>query len=277
MTSPLVFATELAQLLDSKPPALLDVRWELATGPRRDLYERGHLPGAEFIDLDADLADPPGAGGRHPLPSLEAFQASMRAAGVDADRGVVVYDAANSIAAARAWWLLRYFGHGDVRVLDGGLEAWVRAGFELEAGPGVGPQSGDFTAAPGAMPVIDAAGAAQLARDGALLDARATERFRGESEPIDPVAGHIPGAHSRPTSANVGTSGEFLDPGELRAGFIEDGVSAEMPVGAYCGSGVSATHELLALELAGYHGAALYPGSWSEWVTDPSRPIATGP
>jgi thiosulfate/3-mercaptopyruvate sulfurtransferase len=278
MTSPLVSATELAELLDRAPPALLDVRWELATGPRRDLYEQGHLPGAAFVDLDADLAGPPGAGGRHPLPALEAFQASMRAAAVDSDRGAVAYDAASSIAAARAWWLLRYFGHEDVRVLDGGVDAWVRAGFALEAGSGQRTPSGDFIAVPGGMPVLDAAGAARLALEGVLLDARATERFRGESEPIDPVAGHIPGARNRPTSANVDdASGEFLAASELRAAFVESGLVADAPVGAYCGSGVSATHELLALELAGFPGAALYPGSWSEWVTDPSRPVATGP
>jgi thiosulfate/3-mercaptopyruvate sulfurtransferase len=277
MTAPLVSATELAELLDRAPPALLDVRWELAIGPRRDLYEQGHLPGATFVDLDADLAGPPGACGRHPLPALEAFQASMRAAAVDSDRGAVVYDAANSTAAARAWWLLRYFGHEHVRILDGGLDAWVRAGFALEAGPRECARSGDFSAAPGGMPVLDAAGAARLALEGVLLDARATERFRGESEPIDPVAGHIPGARNRPTSANVGPSGEFLAASELRAGFVESGLGTEAPVGAYCGSGVSAAHEVLALELAGFPEAALYPGSWSEWVTDPSRPVATGP
>jgi thiosulfate/3-mercaptopyruvate sulfurtransferase len=277
VTSPLVSAIELAALLDRTPPALLDVRWELATGPRRDLYERGHLPGATFVDLDADLAGPPGAGGRHPLPAREAFEATMRAAGVDSGHGAVVYDAANSIAAARAWWLLRYFGHQHTRVLDGGLEAWVRAGFALEAGPGARSRSGDFSAVAGGMPVLDAGGAAQMAREAVLLDARATERFRGDSEPIDPVGGHIPGARNRPTSANVAATGEFLEPAELRAAFVVAGVTAAEPVGAYCGSGVSATHEVLALELAGFPGAALYPGSWSEWVSDPSRPVATGP
>lgn len=276
MTSTLVSAAELAALLGRTPPALLDVRWELATGPRRDLYEQGHLPGAAFVDLDADLASPPGAGGRHPLPAPEAFQASMRAAGVQSDRGVVVYDAANSIAAARAWWLLRYFGHRDVRVLDGGVQAWSRAGLALESGPQTRHPGGDFTARPGSMPVLDAVGAAQLARDGVLLDARATERFRGEFEPIDPVAGHIPGARSRPTSDNVSVTGEFLATHALSQAFERCGVGADAAIGAYCGSGVSAAHEVLALELAGYPGAALYPGSWSEWVSDRSRPVATG-
>jgi thiosulfate/3-mercaptopyruvate sulfurtransferase len=277
VTSPLLSANRLAELLESTPPALLDVRWELATGARRDLYEQGHIPGAAFVDLDAELSGPPGAGGRHPLPATAEFQASMRAAGVDCGRGVVVYDAANSIAAARAWWLLRYFGHGDVRVLDGGLQAWSHAGFELESGPGTQARGGDFSAAPGAMPVLDASGAARVAREGVLLDARATERFEGKSEPIDPVAGHIPGARSRPTSGNVGATGGFLAPAELREAFRRAGVAGAVAVGAYCGSGVSATHEVLALELAGYPGAALYPGSWSEWVSEPARPVATGP
>jgi thiosulfate/3-mercaptopyruvate sulfurtransferase len=277
MTSPLLSASELAELLGSTRTALLDIRWELATGARRDHYEKGHIPGAAFVELDADLAGPPGAGGRHPLPAPDAFQASMRDAGVDSGRGVVVYDAATSMAAARAWWLLRYFGHGNVRVLDGGLEAWTRAGFGLGAGPDAGERGGDFSAVPGAMAVLDAAAAARLARDGVLFDARATERFQGESEPIDPVAGHIPGARSRPTADNVSATGEFLEPVRLREAFARSGVGAAVEVGAYCGSGVNAAHEVLALELAGYPGAALYPGSWSEWVSDPARPVATGP
>ncbi|MGO9883500.1 MAG: sulfurtransferase [Solirubrobacteraceae bacterium] len=275
--SSLLSAGELTELLGFTPSALLDVRWELATGARRDLYEQGHIPGAVFVDLDSALSGSPGAGGRHPLPTADAFGAAMRAAGVDSARPVVVYDAATSMAAARAWWLLRYFGHGDVRVLDGGLAAWARSGFALEAGPGTGDGGGDFTASPGAMPVLDAAAALRLARDGVLLDAREAERFRGESEPIDPVAGHIPGARNRPTSTNVNAAGEFLAPGALREAFAGSGVNVGAPVGAYCGSGISATHEVLALELAGYSGAALYPGSWSEWVSDPARPVATGP
>ncbi len=277
MISSLLSADELTELLGVAPCALLDVRWELATGTRRDLYEQGHIPGAVFVDLDSALSGPPGAGGRHPLPTADAFGAAMRAAGVDSARPVVVYDAATSMAAARAWWLLRYFGHDDVRVLDGGLAAWTRSGFALEAGPGTGDGGGDFTASPGAMPVLDAAAALRLARDGVLLDAREAERFRGESEPIDPVAGHIPGARNRPTSTNVNAVGEFLAPGALREAFAGSGVNVGASVGAYCGSGISATHEVLALELAGYSGAALYPGSWSEWVSDPSRPVATGP
>lgn len=283
MKTALITAAALAEALDGEGPrpALLDVRWELSTGAQRDRYEQGHIPGAAFVDLDADLSSPPGVGGRHPLPTADAFEAAMRAAGVDSARPVVVYDAATSIAAARAWWLLRYFGHDDVRVLDGGLDAWREQGLGLERGPGGapggGPGGGDFTASPGEMPVLDAAAALRLARDGVLLDARAPERFSGESEPVDPVAGHIPGARNRPTTTNVTQTGEFLQPDQLRAAFAQAGVWDGVSVGAYCGSGVSATHEVLALELAGYPDAALYPGSWSEWVSDPKRPVATGP
>jgi thiosulfate/3-mercaptopyruvate sulfurtransferase len=270
----LISAQELADLLAAGPlrPSLLDVRWELATGPQRDEYLNAHIPGAAFVDLDADLADLPGtgAGGRHPIPDPDRFAAAMRAAGVNTHRPVVVYDAKTSMAAARAWWLLRYCGHPDVRVLDGGLETWTEAGYESESGT---PESepGDFAPQPGAMQVLDAQQAAEIATHGILLDARAPERFKGESEPIDPVAGHIPGARNHPTTENVDSSGRFRDPTALRAAFGQLGA----PIGAYCGSGITAAHAVLALHLAGYE-AALYPGSWSEWITDPSRPIATG-
>jgi thiosulfate/3-mercaptopyruvate sulfurtransferase len=270
----LITPAALAAAVGSATPALLDVRWDLASGSRLDLYQQGHIPGAAFVDLDADLAGPPGAGGRHPVPAREAFQAAMRRAGVDGDRPVVVYDAADSTAAARAWWLLRYFSHPEVGVLDGGLAAWVREGFELERGSGAVGRVGDFTARPGRMPVLDAAGAARVATDGVLLDARAPERFRGETEPIDPVAGHIPGARNRPTVRNLDPDGRFAPPAALREHFSQLGVRDDAEIGAYCGSGVTAAHEVLALELAGYR-AALYPGSWSEWINDPARPVAT--
>ena len=275
---PLVSASALAELVAGpRAPAVLDVRWELATGPQRDQFERGHIPGARFVDLDRDLAGPAagGPGGRHPLPTADTFGAAMRRAGVDSQRKVVVYDAATSMAAARAWWLLRYFGHDDVAVLDGGLAAWVGRGLPVEAGPALDPQPGDFEAHPGAMAVLDAAGAARLARAGMLLDARAPERFRGAAEPIDPVAGHIPGARNRPTSQNVTAAGTFRPGAELRAEFQAGGLGADVEVGAYCGSGISAAHEILALSLAGI-SASLYPGSWSEWVSDPARPVQTG-
>ena len=270
--SVLLSAPELFDLIDRV--AVLDVRWDLAGGADRIAYERAHVPGAAFVDLDASLAAQPGRGGRHPMPSGPEFGAAMRAAGVSSRRPVVVYDAAPSTAAARAWWLLRYFGHPDVRVLDGGLRAWTDAGLPVETGSSV-PGSGDFEASPGGMPVLDAAGAAAVAERGLLIDARAPERFRGEHEPIDPVAGHIPGAVNRPTSLNVDRPGRFLDRDALRAAFADLGVRDGVEVGAYCGSGVTAAHEVLALELAGFP-AALYPGSWSEWITDPARPVARG-
>jgi thiosulfate/3-mercaptopyruvate sulfurtransferase len=227
-----------------------------------------------FVDLDEALADPPGPRGRHPLPSPERFGAAMGAAGVSGDRPAVVYDGGNSLAAARAWWLLRYFGHGDVAVLDGGLAGWAAAGLPVNQGPpGAEPAPGDFEPRPGGMPVVSADEVLALASGGVLIDARAEERFRGAVEPVDPVAGHIPGARNRPTGVNLDSDGRFLRPGALRDAFSDLGVREGAPVAAYCGSGVTAAHEVLALELAGY-GAALYPGSWSEWIVDPARPVA---
>jgi thiosulfate/3-mercaptopyruvate sulfurtransferase len=253
---------------------LLDVRWDVAAGPAPHEFRAGHLAGAAFVDLDHDLAGPPGALGRHPLPDPDRFAAAMRRAGVSHTRRVVVYDASAGAAAARAWWLLRYHGHDSVRLLDGGLAAWIAAGHPLQRGPAE-IEPGDFVSRPGGMPLLDAESAASLARTGVLLDARVPERFRGRHEPIDPVAGHIPGARNRPASENLEPSGRFRPPQELRRAFEELGVAAGMRVGAYCGSGVTAAHEVLALELAGFP-AALYVGSWSEWITDPARPVATG-
>jgi thiosulfate/3-mercaptopyruvate sulfurtransferase len=253
---------------------LLDVRWELATGADRAAYLAGHIPGAVFVDLDRQLSDPPSARGRHPLPGADRFGAEMRALGVSNRRPVIVYDAAASTAAARAWWLLRYFGHPDVQVLDGGFAAWARADHPVSNGP-ADPRPGDFTARPGAMESISAREAEALAARGVLLDARARERYLGRVEPIDPVAGHIPRARNRPTAENLTPDGRFLDPRALRAAFERLGVREGVPVGAYCGSGVTAAHEVLALELAGFN-AALYPGSWSEWISDPDRAVASG-
>lgn len=256
------------------PPVLLDVRWHVAGPPGIESYRRGHLPGAVFLDLDRDATGPPGPGGRHPLPPPAGFEAAMRRAGVSGDRLVVVYDDADSTAAARVWWTLRYFGHERVRVLDGGYRAWTEAGGAVTtAEPSAEP--GDFVARPGRLPVLDAEGAAALAKAGVLLDARAAERYRGETEPIDPVAGHIPGAVNAPTSGNVGVDGRFLPPELLRERFAQLGATDAVDVAAYCGSGVTAAHEVLALTLAGVP-AALYVGSWSEWVADPANPVATG-
>jgi thiosulfate/3-mercaptopyruvate sulfurtransferase len=272
---PLIEVPALDRLLRRQTPViLLDARWHLAGPPGIESYRKGHLPGAAFIDLDRDVAGPPGPGGRHPLPDPVEFESAMRRAGVSQDSLVVVYDDADSTSAARVWWSLRYFGHDRVRVLDGGYRAWTEAGHRVStAEPEVKP--GGFIANPGRLPVLDAEGAAELATAGVLLDARAAERYRGEQEPVDPVAGHIPGARNAPTSGNVGVDGRFLPPGLLRERFAKLGATDALDVGAYCGSGVTAAHEILALNLAGIP-AALYVGSWSDWVTDPANPVATG-
>jgi thiosulfate/3-mercaptopyruvate sulfurtransferase len=278
LTCPLTDVGALARALAGPAaPVLLDVRWRLGGPPGIESYRAGHLPRSVFVDLDAELAAAPGPAGRHPLPPAARFEAVMRRAGVSDSGAVVVYDEADATAAARAWWLLRYFGHRDCRVLDGGYRAWRAAGGQVATGDRPGPGGGDFTARPGQMPLLDAAAAASMAREGALLDARARERYRGEREPVDPVAGHIPGALSAPTTANVGPDGRFLPAAGLRARFATLGTAARAgKVGVYCGSGVTAAHEVLALELAGIP-AALYAGSWSNWVADPARPVATGP
>jgi thiosulfate/3-mercaptopyruvate sulfurtransferase len=252
-------------------PVLLDVRWQLGGPPGRPQYEAGHIPGAVYIDLDTELVGAPGAGGRHPLPDRGVFTEAMRRAGVRSSRPVVVYDGGQGWAAARAWWMLRWSGHPDVRVLDGGLRAWQGP---LETTTPT-PASGDFTPVPGALPLLTADDAAALARRGLLLDARAAERYRGDVEPIDPVAGHIPGAVNAPTTENVSADGCLLPAGQLARRFKALGATGETEVGVYCGSGVSAAHEVLALAVAGIP-AALYVGSWSEWSADPTRQVATG-
>jgi thiosulfate/3-mercaptopyruvate sulfurtransferase len=269
LVSPSALAEELA---DGSGPALLDARWRLGGPPGLDSYREGHLPGAVFVDLDRDLAAPPGPAGRHPLPDPVAFTDAMRAAGVSQDRPVVVYDDRDATAAARGWWLLRFFGHEHVRVLDGGYQAWLAAGLAVSKADPAG-KPGDFTARPGKMPMLDAAGAGSMARTGLLLDARAGERYRGEQERIDPVAGHIPGAVSAPTADNVNPDGTFRSAAELAVRFAALGAGSS--VGVYCGSGVTAAHEVLALALVGIP-AALYVGSWSNWIADPARPVATG-
>lgn len=272
----LTSAEELAHLLTTgAPPTLLDVRWRLGGPPARVDYDAGHLPGAVFIDLDRDLAGPPGASGRHPMPDTDLFGEAMRRAGVRSGTPVVCYDDRDGTSSARCWWLLRYFGHPHVSVLDGGVAGWTARGQALTATP-ADPPSGDFQPDPGHLPVLDAASAAELARNGILLDARAGERYRGESEPVDPVAGHVPGAVTAPTGLNVDGDGRFLPPQQLRQRFARLGAAGDAPVGVYCGSGVTAAHEVLALELAGT-AAALYVGSWSEWISDPGRPVAIGP
>ena len=272
--SPLITPRRLAEL--EEPVVLLDVRWQLGGPPGRDEFLRGHIPGASYVDLETDLADPPGDRGRHPLPDPERFAAAMRRCGVRVDTPVVAYDAVGGTSAARCWWLLRYHGHRRVKVLDGGWQAWLEDVGTVEEGP-TSTAAGDFEAQPGGMPVLDADEAARVAREGTLVDARAAERFRGETEPVDPVAGHIPGAVNVPTALNLEEpGGRFKHARELTPVYELAGVRPGRPIGVYCGSGVTAAHDVLALEALGLD-ASLYPGSWSEWVHDGTRPVATGP
>jgi thiosulfate/3-mercaptopyruvate sulfurtransferase len=249
--------------------AVLDVRYQIGNQPGYDDFLAGHVPGAAYVDLETTLADPPGEGGRHPLPEESRFEGDMRRAGVRMDRPVVVYDDWGGRAAARAWWLLRHHGHPEVHVLDGGWSAWVERLGDVETGT-VTPEPGDFAvSAEKGLPVVDVDGVLDIE---VLVDARAGERYRGEVEPIDPVAGHIPGAVNVPTEENVDDSGRFRPAEDLRATYAKVGATAGADVAAYCGSGVTATHDVLAMEVAGIR-AALYPGSWSGWIADPRRPV----
>ena len=269
MTDVLISVEELASSIDEV--VLLDVRWALGDPDGYRHYLEAHIPGAVFVDLETELADPPSpAAGRHPLPSLEALQASAREWGINDGDAVVVYDATGGMAAARAWWLLRWGGQADVRILDGGLPAWIGAGNPTGAGVQGLPAVGNVTLEGNGMPTIDADGAQSW--QGVLLDARGGERYRGEVEPVDPKAGHIPGARSAPTTQNIDGSGRFKSEAALRERFADiDG-----PVAVYCGSGVTAAHEIAALAIVGID-AALYPGSWSQWSNDSTRDVAIGP
>jgi thiosulfate/3-mercaptopyruvate sulfurtransferase len=254
-------------------PVVLDVRWALGDpdGPRH--YQDGHIPGAVFVDLETELAGPPSPGaGRHPLPSIDRLQAAARRWGVTRDGGVVVYDNSGGQAAARAWWLLRWAGVRNVTILDGGLAAWRDAGHAEATGSAAPRPASDIVLTGGRLPTLTADEAAALPEHGTLLDARAGQRYRGEIEPIDPRAGHIPGAVSAPTAGNLRDGVPLFKTAEqLRERFA--GVTG--PVGVYCGSGVTAAHEIAALAIAGID-AALYPGSWSAWSADPERPAAVG-
>lgn len=280
----LISAEALAERLErqtadaSAAPRLvvLDVRWTLSVPDGRPAFREGHVPGAVYVDLDTELADHSATGqGRHPLPGEAAFTEAMRRWGLRAGDEVVVVDDLGNQSAARAWWLLRHAGVRGVRMLDGGLGAWRAAGLPVERGE-VEPTRGDATAHFGGMPVIDIDRAAGFAAEGGvLLDTRAVERYRGEVEPIDPRAGHIPGARSAPSGGSLDDDGRFLAPELLRERFAALGVTGGRPVAAYCGSGVTAAHEVAALALAGFD-AALYPGSWSQWSNDETRPVETG-
>ncbi|WP_066292527.1 sulfurtransferase [Arthrobacter sp. B6] len=264
-----------ARIQAGQRTVLLDVRWKLGDPHGRDHYLEAHLPGAVFVDLATELAAPAQPErGRHPLPPLEQFQGSARRWGINDGDVVVAYDDSGNMAAARLWWMLRHAGVVEVYLLDGGLAAWRAAGLPVEGGdaPTV---PGNVTLREGLMPAIDAEAAGTWARTGILLDARAGERYRGEFEPVDPRAGHIPGAVSAPTTENVDQSGRFLPADELRRRFSALGISGDAAVAVYCGSGVTAAHEVVALELAGIP-ASLYPGSFSEWSNNPERPVVAG-
>lgn len=274
--SVLIEVDELAaQLRDDHRPTVIDVRWSLGGPSRLPDFLAGHIPGARWVDLETELSDHQRTGGRHPLPEPAAFESAMRRAGVAGDRPVVVYDSDNALAASRLWWMLTDAGHDDVRVLNGGYAAWIAAGQPTEDGPGEQPAAGDFTVRPGHLPTIRgdqlaariAAGEAPL-----IIDVRGAERYAGESEPIDPVAGHIPGAINVPSMINVDETGRFRDAQQIAANFPDPDVSNVV----YCGSGITAAHTALARAVAGLPLPTIYPGSWSDWITDPDRPVATG-
>lgn len=271
------------EMLSNRPPVILDVRWALGRTDGRERYREGHIPGAVYVDLDSELADPPSAElGRHPLPSSDRLQDAARRWGVDDSSPVVVYDDIGNLAAARAWWLLTWAGHTDVRMLNGGLDAWRSAGMRVSAGD-TAARPGTVTLTGGDLPHVSLDEVARLSSeirggrdDVVILDARAGERYRGESEPMDSRAGHVPGAVSVPTAGNLADDGRFLSPEQLRERFTAAGVTENAQVIAYCGSGINAAHELAALAIAGFSGA-LFPGSWSQWSADPELPAAVGP
>jgi thiosulfate/3-mercaptopyruvate sulfurtransferase len=279
-TRTLIEAEALASLLGDARLRVFDCRFDLARPAYgRAAYGEEHVPGAIFADLNTGLSAPVTAtSGRHPLPAPEVFAARLRAWGVNADSRVVAYDDGNGAYAARLWWMLRWLGHDDVAVLDGGMRRWLQLGLPLtEDVPA--PAPGDFSARPRRGMVVSAPAVLKAASDprARVLDARAPERYRGEVEPIDKVAGHIPGARNHPFGMSLDSQGRFLPPESLRDALAAslDGVAPGSAI-VYCGSGVTACHVLLALEHAGLTGARLYPGSWSEWSRDPSRPVATG-
>lgn len=271
---------ELAAHLSDPDWVVVDCRHDLARPDAGEAaFRTGHIPGARFAHLDRDLAAPPdGRNGRHPLPAPGVMQETLRRMGVNARSQVIAYDDAGGMYAGRLWWMLRWLGHAQVAVLDGGWKAWLAGQHPVSAAESVGPQ-GDFIARPQALPVTAAQVLARLGDAGTcIVDARAEDRYRGENETMDPVAGHIPGALNRAFRHNLAADGRFKSPGDLRAEwnrFLQGRDPAT--VIHQCGSGVSACHNLLAMEIAGLAGSRLYPGSWSEWCADPQRPVATGP
>ena len=277
---PLVTAAWLNDHLSDPNVRPVDVRWYLTEpGRGKAEYAEAHIAGAPFMDMEVDLSAPRGEGpGRHPMPTPERFAAAAGRAGIGSDTHVIAYDASGGAAAARLWWLLRYFGHDRVSLLDGGWPAWQAAGYPTErVAPTIAPAA--FVAVPRADMVVDAAAVDALRRDRRVLvlDARATERYEGQVEPIDAQAGHIPGARSAPYAGNLRQDGTLKSPDELRDRYLDLGADAAATIVCYCGSGVTAAHDVLALYLAGRTDALLYEGSWSDWSSDPARPVATGP
>lgn len=281
MHTTLVSPALLARHLDDPNLLIIDLRHELAAPEAgRAAFAAGHLPGAQFLHVDEDLSAPKtGRNGRHPLPERETFARRMAALGLTPATQVVVYDAQGGMTAVRLWWMLRWIGHAAVAVLDGGLPAWTAEGHALESGT-ARPRC---AAAPCLRdPLVDAVTADMLVANLAggplqVIDARSADRFRGENETLDPVGGHIPGARSRFFRDNLGPDGRFKSADTLRSEFelLLDETPVEAVV-AQCGSGITACHNLLAMEVAGLRGARLYPGSWSEWCADPARPVASG-
>jgi thiosulfate/3-mercaptopyruvate sulfurtransferase len=281
MLRTLISTDELETRLREPDLVVCDVRHDLTKPGEwgKAQYDAGHIPGAVFVHLDRDLSAPmTGRNGRHPLPTPEIAAATFGRLGIAPGKLVVAYDQGPGAFAARLWWMLRWLGFEDVAVLDGGYAKWAGEG-RVVSTDAEAPQPAAFKIRR-VTPTVNASGVmASLARQALLLvDARAPERFRGETEPLDKVAGHIPGARNRPYTHNLNPDGTFKHPAFLRAEFgaILDGVSEELVV-HQCGSGVTACHNILAMEIAGIHGTRLYPGSWSEWCSDPSRPIAIGP
>jgi len=277
---PLVTTEWLAAELGAPSLRVADVRWYLDPARRgRDAYQAGHIPGAVFLDMDVDLSAPGGGrglpAGRHPWPGKDQFERVMSAAGIGPETRVVAYDDQAGAMAARLWYLLRAYGHDAVAVLDGGLPKWTAEGRPVETSS-VHPPPAAFVARPREGWVLDKAAMVREAPRSLVLDARAAERYRGDSDPIDPRAGHIPGGRNAPYKDNLSGAAipVFRAPGELRARYEALGADRDEPI-VYCGSGVTACHNLLALELAGLRGR-LYAGSWSEWSADPSLPVATG-
>lgn len=276
LPGPIVSVAWLAAHRDDPELRIVDVRWALTGPPGRDAYDVGHLPGAVFIDAEHELSSPGEGPGRHPVPSPEKLARVLGEAGIGDAHGVVAYDDAGGSIAARLWWLYRHYGHGGrAAVLDGGISAWTDAGLPLVSEHPDHPVA-TWTPRERRDDLVDTAAVRELlGGETLLLDARAPERYRGETEPIDPRAGHIPGATSAPWADNLDPHGRFLGPERLRQRYTAIG-AADQPVVAYCGSSLTATHDLLALELAGIAGGRLYEGSWSHWSSDPSRPVAVG-